>query len=237
MCYILLLFSYPCMQKVQASKLPGTEGASHNNNSNFRLTQTPHQNDNTGLWPTQLARLLQLLIASESIKINLVSIANEPTRSAKCKGSLFADRNNDNFRHTYTVSGPCPWMDHILHLVCIWGWYFLAAHTHVLCMGSGSATCFFPAPRLVHSLPKYFFKFQLWYWIQLYTPTCPKYLNLILVLILICIFGSTYRKGEILKQKKSGMSTVNLFSVTQDTHGSRSDFRQDSTIQQPQRWI
>ena len=51
----------------------------------------------------------------------------------------------------------------LLHLVCIWGWYFLAAHTHVLCMGSGSATGFFPAPRLVHSLLKYFFKFQLWY--------------------------------------------------------------------------
>ena len=30
-------------------------------------------------------------------------------------------------------------------LVCIWGWYFLATHTHVLCMGSGSATGFFPA--------------------------------------------------------------------------------------------
>ena len=61
--------------------------------------------------------------------------------------------------------------DHILHLVlvCIWGWYFLAPHTHVLCMGSGSATGVFPAPRLVHSLLKYFFKFQLWYWIQLYT--------------------------------------------------------------------
>ena len=37
----------------------------------------------------------------------------------------------------------------LLHLVCIWGWYFLAAHTHVLCMGSGSATGFFPAPRFI----------------------------------------------------------------------------------------
>ena len=41
----------------------------------------------------------------------------------------------------YTVSGP--WMDHILPLVCIWGWYFLAPYTHVLCMGSGSAIGFF----------------------------------------------------------------------------------------------
>ena len=48
--------------------------------------------------------------------------------------------------------------DHILHLVCIWECYFLAPHTHVLCMGSGSATGIFPAPRLVYSLLKYFFQ-------------------------------------------------------------------------------
>ena len=88
-------------------------------------------------------------------------------------GNFFAPPDN---RH---LLRPCPWMDHILHLECIWDWYFLAAHTHALCIGSGSATgFFFPAPRFVHSLLKYFFKFQLWYWIQLYTP---KYLNLILV--------------------------------------------------------
>ena len=69
-------------------------------------------------------------------------------------------------------------MDHILHLVCIWGCYFLAPHTHVLCMGSGSATGIFPAPRLVHSLLKYFFKFHLCYWIQLYTT---KHSSLILL--------------------------------------------------------
>ena len=107
------------------------------------------------------------------------------------------------FKATPTLSVSGPWMDHILHLVCIWGWYFLAPHTHVLCMGSGSATAWvFPAPRLdlVHSLLKFFFLFQLWYWIQLYTT---KYSNLILMFIqiLVWIFGSTYRKGEILKQK------------------------------------
>ena len=53
---------------------------------------------------------------------------------------------------------------------------------------------------LVHSLLKYFFKFQLWSWIQLYTT---KYSNLILIFryFLVWIFGSTYREGEILKQK------------------------------------
>ena len=82
--------------------------------------------------------------------------------------------------------------------VC-WGWYFPAPDTHVLCMGSRTATGIFAALRLVHSLLKYFFKFQLWYWIQFYTT---KYSNLILIFrLLVWIFGSTYRKGEILKQK------------------------------------
>ena len=77
--------------------------------------------------------------------------------------------------------------------------YFLVPHTHVLCMGSGSATGFFYAVRLVYSLLKYFFKFQLWYWIQIYTT---KYSNLLLIiLILVWIVCSTYRKGEILMQK------------------------------------
>ena len=44
--------------------------------------------------------------------------------------------------------------------------YFLVPHTHVLCMGSGSATGKKNQVRLVHSLLKYFFKFQLWYWIK-----------------------------------------------------------------------
>ena len=48
-------------------------------------------------------------------------------------------------------------IDHIRHLVC----YFLVPHTHVLCMGSGSATGKKIQVRLVHSLLKYFFKFQL----------------------------------------------------------------------------
>ena len=49
---------------------------------------------------------------------------------------------------------------------------------------------FLPVERLVHSLPKYFFKFQLWYWIQAYTT---KYSNLILIIIqiLVWIIGST----------------------------------------------
>ena len=49
-----------------------------------------------------------------------------------------------------------------VYLVC----YFLVPHTHVLCMGSGSATGKKIQVRLVHSLLKYFFKFQLWYWIK-----------------------------------------------------------------------
>ena len=49
-----------------------------------------------------------------------------------------------------------------VYLVC----YFLVPHTHVLCMGSGSATGKKFQVRLVHSLLKYFFKFQLWYWIK-----------------------------------------------------------------------
>ena len=89
-------------------------------------------------------------------------------------------------------------IDHIRHLVCI-ECYFLVPHTHVLCMGSGSATGFFYAVRLVHSLLKYFFKFQLWYWIQIYTT---KYSNLLLIiLILVWIVCSTYRKVEILMPK------------------------------------
>ena len=77
--------------------------------------------------------------------------------------------------------------------------YFLVPHTHVLCMGSGSATGKKIQVRLVHSLLKYFFKFQLWYWIQTYTT---KYSNLLLIiLILVWIVCSTYRKGEILMQK------------------------------------
>ena len=49
-----------------------------------------------------------------------------------------------------------------VYLVC----YFLVPHTHVLCMGSGSATGKKFQVRLVHSLLKYFFLFQLWYWIK-----------------------------------------------------------------------
>ena len=77
--------------------------------------------------------------------------------------------------------------------------YFLVPHTHVLCMGSGSATGKKIQVRLVHSLLKYFFKFQLWYWNQIYTT---KYSNLLLIiLILVWNVCSTYRKGEILMQK------------------------------------
>ena len=59
---------------------------------------------------------------------------------------IHVHHNSHHSVHTYTVSGP--WMDHILHLVCIWGWYFLAAHTHVLCMGSGRATGFFSGAEI-----------------------------------------------------------------------------------------
>ena len=103
--------------------------------------------------------------------------------------------------HTYTVSGQyyLYWPHTPLsgYRVC----YFLVPHTHVLCMGSAQAVQqdFFYAVRLVYSLLKYFFKFQLWYWIQIYTT---KYSNLLLIiLILVWIVCSTYRKGEILMQK------------------------------------
>ena len=111
-------------------------------------------------------------------------------------------------------------IDHIRHLVCI-ECYFLVPHTHVLCMGSGSATGFFYQVRLVHSLVKYIFKFQLWYWIQIYTTKYSNLLLIILILVWLWIVCSTYRKGEILMQKWH-MSPANLFTVTCHTKWSRS---------------
>ena len=68
--------------------------------------------------------------------------------------------------HTYTVYvvNTLYWPHTALsvYLVC----YFLVPHTHVLCMGSGSATGKKFQVRLVHSLLKYFLKFLLWYWIK-----------------------------------------------------------------------
>ena len=83
--------------------------------------------------------------------------------------------------------------------VHIWGWYFLAPHTHVLCMVSGSATGSFPAVRLVHSLPKY-----ICYISVLILNSSLHYqifeFDTNIIQILVWIIGSTYRKGEILKQ-------------------------------------
>ena len=97
-------------------------------------------------------------------------------------------------------------------------------------MGSGSATGFFYAVRLVHSLlkMKYFFKFQLWYWIQIYTT---KYSNLLLIiLILVWIVCSTYREKEKF-WCKSDMSPANLFTVTTcHTKWSRSGIINHSII-------
>ena len=64
----------------------------------------------------------------------------------------------------YVVNSTLYWPHTALsvYLVC----YFLVPHTHVLCMGSGSATGKKIQVRLVLSLLKYFFKFQLWYWIK-----------------------------------------------------------------------
>ena len=89
-------------------------------------------------------------------------------------------------------------IDHIRHLVCIECvifWYPI--HTCYV-WDQAVQQDFFYAVRLVHSLLKYFFKFQLWYWIQIYTT---KYSNLLITLILVWIVCSTYRKGEILMQK------------------------------------
>ena len=92
-------------------------------------------------------------------------------------------------------------IDHIRHLVCIECvifWY--PVHTcYVWDQAVQQPTGKKNQVRLVHSLLKYFFLFQLWYWIQIYTT---KYSNLLLIiLILVWIVCSTYRKGEILMQK------------------------------------
>ena len=115
--------------------------------------------------------------------------------------------------HTYTVKlsmdGPHTPISVNLKVI------FLAPHTHVLCMVSGSATgFFFPAVRLVHSLLKYFFTFQLWYWIQVYTT---KYS--ILILIFRFLFGLLVAQHTE-KEKfwsKSDMSTV-IFSLLHEIH-------------------
>ena len=105
---------------------------------------------------------------------------------------------NDTFQHTYTVSGQYylywPHTALSVYRVC----YFLVPHTHVLCMGSGSATGFFYAVRLVHSLLKYFFKFQLWYWIQIYTTKYSNLLLIILILLLVSI-GEDFHMSPPLK--------------------------------------
>ena len=77
--------------------------------------------------------------------------------------------------HLHSINGP--WMDHIhvLHLVlvCIWGWYFLAVPIHMM-YGIRQCNRVFSGAEISALFAKYFFLFQLWYWIQLYTP---KYLN------------------------------------------------------------
>ena len=78
-----------------------------------------------------------------------------------------------------------------VYLVC----YFLVPHTHVLCMGSGSATGKKNQVRLVHSLLKYFLKFQLWYWIKNLHYQIFK-LMLLIILILVWIVCSTYRNEK-----------------------------------------
>ena len=104
---------------------------------------------------------------------------------------------------------------------CVIFWYPI--HTCYVWDQAVQQEIFLGWDSLVHSLLKYFFKFQLWYWIQIYTT---KYSNLLLIiLILVWIVCSTYRKGEILMQKwhvNNKHSTVNLFTVTQDTKWSRS---------------
>ena len=74
----------------------------------------------------------------------------------------------------------------------------MASHTHLLCMVSGSATGVFPAVRLVHYLLKILISvvilnsslhYQIFEFVD------------INIQILVWIIGSTYSKGEILKQK------------------------------------
>ena len=72
----------------------------------------------------------------------------------------------------------------------------MAPHTHVLCMGSGSATGVFPAPRLVHSLLKYFFQISivilnLTLYYQIF-----KFDIDIQIKLLVLIFGSTCTEKE-----------------------------------------
>ena len=90
-----------------------------------------------------------------------------------------------------------PWMDHLLPLVYIWGDFFW--HPIYVCVMYGIGQChrIFSSSILVHSWTKYFFRFHLWYWIQLCTT---KYSNLILISFRYWINGNTYSKGKILKQ-------------------------------------
>ena len=124
-------------------------------------------------------------------------------------GDLWPECRNSLYQYTLVCTTPTQYVVNILYwphtalsvyldVVC----YFLVPHTHVLCMGSGSATGKKFQVRLVHSLLKkwnIFLNFSCDIELKIYTT---KYSNLLLIiLILLWIVCSTYRKGEILMQK------------------------------------
>ena len=97
--------------------------------------------------------------------------------------------------------------------------FFGTPYTRVMYgdQAAGSATGKQFQVRLVHSLLKYLFKFQLWYWIQIYTT---KYSNLLLIILIISLNCLQHEKEKF--WCKSDMSPANLFTVTCHTKWSRS---------------
>ena len=85
-------------------------------------------------------------------------------------------------------------------------------------IGSASRITYACTDLACYSLTNFFFLFQLWHWIQVYTT---KSLNLI---IHSAIIGSTYKKGEFLEAKLECQhwATGMYFTIAWDTHGTRS---------------
>ena len=133
--------------------------------------------------------------------------------------------------------------DHILNLVCFLWWYFSHLHSKWSIRTTYSTCVYFegdifgcPYTCVMYGIMQavqqvffrrqdycilywsiFFFKFLLWYWIQLFT--LPN----------ICIWYQysyiSFLVAHTEKEKcwsKSDMSTVNCFTVTRDTYGSRS---------------
>ena len=100
---------------------------------------------------------------------------------------------------------------------------FLAAHTHVLCMGSGSVTIvFLPAPRLVHSslgpilTSSFFLQISAVILNKMNSTLYSQIFEFdISIQILMCIFCSTYRKGSHFEAKVTCQRSI--VSLLHDT--------------------